>query len=194
MSTVLHAVPFVYDDRLTMVIATDDGGHRLAHLIDGTWTYGRRVLFPGIDRTWYHDAQRDRTALLPLTSVTPPGGRISLQLVLTVIQQDQHTHLFVAGYPEFAAYRDGFEFLEEPSETASALAPENSEHDVSGWEPIDFNRTTDHFDQMVCDQEGPIFHASGRSQSNRSKRSGRPVEDTDGFGTSRQYRRGPFVG
>ena len=36
----------------------------------------------------------------------------------------------------YTGYRSGFEFGDEFANCASAMAPENAPHDVSGWVPI----------------------------------------------------------
>ncbi len=168
MSAVLSQLPFAYDDQLTMVRFTDDGGYRLIHLIDGHWIDGRKVLFPTAGRFWYRDDERDRLVLLPLTSKQPPSTSAPGQLQLSVVQQGQQTHIFVAEYPTFSAYRNGFEFADEEAKEASAMAPANSVAEVSGWEPIQSAESRDRYnsDQMACDQSGPIFNMWGPSDEN----------------------------
>ena len=165
--------PFAYNDQLTMVRVNDDGAYRLIHLVDGHWIDGRKVLFPGAGRFWYWDDERDRLVLLPLTSKEPPSATDPRQLRLSnpglfrlsVVQQGQQTHVFVPDYNTFSAYRNGFEFADEAAE-ASAMAPANSVADVSGWEPIQSAESHERYqyDQMACDQLGPLF-SNGRRVS-----------------------------
>ena len=162
--------PFAYNDQLTMVRGTDDGACRLIHLVDGHWIDGRKVLFPGAGRFWYWDDERDRLVLLPRTSKEPPSANPEqLRLLnsgffgLTVVQRGQQTHVFLPDDNTFSAYRNGFEFADEAAE-ASAMAPANSVADVSGWEPIqsaESHHERYHYDQMACDQLGPLFSKGG---------------------------------
>ena len=168
MSSVLSQLPFAYDDQLTMVRFTDDGGYRLIHLVEGHWINGPKILLPGAGRFWYRDEERHRLVLLPLTSKQPPSIIPPGQLRLSVVQQGRQTHVFVAEYPTFSAYRNGFEFATEESTEASAMAPANAVADVSEWEPIQSAECRDRYDcdQMACDQLGPLFDTWGPRDEN----------------------------
>ena len=170
MSAVLSQLPFAYHDQLTMVRFADDGAYRLIHLVDGHWIDGRKVLFPTAGRFWYRDEERDRLVLLPLTSKQPLSTTAPGQLQLSVVQQGQQTHIFVAEYPAFSAYRNGFEFADEEATEASAMTPANSVAEVSGWEPIQSAESRDRFDedQMACDQLGPLFSTWGPRDENET--------------------------
>jgi len=191
MSAVLSQLPFEYDDQLTMVRFTDDGGYRLIHLVDGHWIDGRKVLFPGAGRFWYRDDERDRLVLLPLTSKQPLRTTAPGQLQLSVIQQGQQTHIFVAEYPNFSAYRNGFEFADEEATEASAMSPANSVAEVSGWEPIQSAESRDRFDedQMACDQLGPLFSTWGQRDENETYTRRSLDGDLKPITATREYKR-----
>ena len=191
MSAVLSQLPFAYYDQLTMVRFTDDGGYCLIHLIDGHWIDGRKVLFPTAGRFWYRDDERDRLVLLPLTSKQPPSTSAPGQLQLSVVQQGQQTHIFVAEYPTFSAYRNGFEFADEEVTEASAMAPANSVAEVSGWESIQSAESRDRFDedQMACDQLGPLFNTWGPRDENGTYTRRNPEGDLKPITATGEYDR-----
>lgn len=161
--------PFLYDGHPTVIYDArglnddSDENARLAHWIDGRWVEGRRIVLPGWGRFWIDDPQSGRKVLFPRTSVSNEV-RISsptsyyFEYHLLVAQHLTVAHLMLAEMSGMcSAYRRGFEFLEEDSVQASALAPENSPPDVSGWEPILAERAGDDWMQMVCDHDGLVF-------------------------------------
>ncbi len=156
---------FLHDDHLTTVRETDDGGICLTHLIDGQWKDGRLIVLPGPDRVWRDDQQRQRQVLLPLASQQlAPKGRAASQF-LHVVRQEQQYHLMLTNHNGFAAYRTGFEFADEASDGASALAPENAPREVSGWEPIGpLTTTNDRWNQMTGSHDGLLFISWGSPQ------------------------------
>ncbi|MEK6259833.1 MAG: RDD family protein [Planctomycetota bacterium] len=164
-SATVNSSLFLHDDHLTTVRETDDGGICLAHLIDGQWKDGRPIVLPGQDRVWHDDQQRDRQVLLPLTSqrLTPTGRAVGL--TLQVVQLDQQHHVMLTSDSGFAAYRTGFEFADEVSDGASALAPQNAPREVSGWEPIGPHTTAnDRWMQMTGSHDGLLFVSWGSPQ------------------------------
>jgi uncharacterized RDD family membrane protein YckC len=168
LSAPMHSRVFVYDNQITTVVDADNGAFRLIHLVNGNWVEGRRVRFPRRDRVWDYDDQRERVTLLPISSKQPslPARRVmhNMKPVLQVIQHEQQTHLLFSVYPDFSAYRNGFEFVDGDETVASALSPENSIHEVSGWEPIESVQNDEEiFDQIACDRDGPLFLGWGMS-------------------------------
>lgn len=155
-STSFNSLPFSYENQLTTITETDDGGFRLVHLINDHWANGRRILLPGLGRTWYHDSQRNRKSLLPLTSFEPPTT-VRTRMIVRVAPHQQAVHVFQFDFQQFASYRSGLEFVDETTEEASALAPENALREVSGWEPIDSeNNPASSIVWAVCDRQGPL--------------------------------------
>ena len=164
-SATVNSSLFLHDDHLTTVRETDDGGICLAHLIDGQWKDGRPIVLPGQDLVWHDDQQRLRQVLLPRTSprLAPTGRAVGLSL--QVVQQEQQYHLMLTNHNDFAAYRTGFEFADEVSDGASALAPENAPREVSGWEPIGPPTTAnDRWMQMTGSHDGLLFISWGSPQ------------------------------
>lgn len=147
--------PFWYDGTVSMVVETPSGEYQLQHLRDGKWIDGRKILLPGPGRVWCDDLNHGGKRLLPLTSARPDP--LATSSSLEVLPQGAKVHLFVSDHSGFYAYRQGFEFSDEPYEAASALAPQNSTHEVSGWEIIPTTLPKAHPTQMACDQDGPFF-------------------------------------
>ncbi|MBS0203202.1 MAG: RDD family protein [Planctomycetes bacterium] len=177
----LTVPPFLWNGHLTTVVQTSvlidingnihDDKFQLVHLVDGAWVAGRKILLPGIGREWYDDPQRDRLTLRPRTSMTP-GRWSGVDLELSVIVCGDTVHLFYCDNlhspqkPSFAAYRNGFEFADDRPEVPSALAPDNANREVSGWEPIQPSARGDWWVQMACSRQGAFFemnpHEIGR--------------------------------
>jgi len=151
--------PFVYNGQLSMIVMSADGQYRMTHFHDGRWIDGRRILLPGSYRVWSDDPQLGRRKLLPLSSeqpVTPYGYGYTSSL--TVQQCGETVHLFWST-GNFAAYRCGLEFADDESDEVSALAPENSIREVSGWEaihPVNGKMLLQWY-QMKCDRDGALF-------------------------------------
>ncbi len=131
---------FAWDGLLTTIHRNDDGSSQLTHLVEGRWIEGRPILLPEVTRTWHDDAELGRRVLLPLTTQPPPLPTTPLlgsdYIDIQVEQRGQQHHVTISNSHMFAAYRTGFEFADEATETPSALAPENALRDVTGWEPI----------------------------------------------------------
>ena len=81
--------------------------------------------------------------------------------LLWVVQHESQYHLMLVNFNTgFAAYRKGFEFAEDAK--VSALAPENAQRDVSGWEPIAPNKVTaNHWTRLASTPDGLLFVAWG---------------------------------
>ena len=156
------AQPFSYESQLTAIADTDDRGFRLVHLANDHWVDGRRILFPGPGRSWYDDLQRNRKSLLALTSaeqpptfVRSPYALAAPSIYVRVVSHGPDIHICVTDLRKYAAYRNGFEFADEITDEASALAPENSLREVTGWEPIDpENAPASLIYSMACDRQG----------------------------------------
>jgi len=128
---------FVWNSQLTKIVETPDGAFRLFHLQDDEWVEGRQFLLPEPGRVWYDDLQRGRKKLLPRTSGQPaPSASLPKTLWLRVKSSGQQIHIFIPNLNGLVAYRNGFEFADDQEECASALAPENSAREVSGWEAV----------------------------------------------------------
>ncbi len=164
---------FLWEDQLTMIAPTDDGGHRLVHLTGGEWIGGRPILLPATSRVWHDDQQRGRKVLLPLTSQQPTSNaRPSASHSIMVVQVGNQHHVLISDYRHFSAYRTGFEFADEPCEGASALAPENSPRDGSGWEsicPTPF-ATADKWVHIASSGDGLLFTSWGEPFENVARR------------------------
>jgi uncharacterized RDD family membrane protein YckC len=149
---------FDFDGVLTTLSTTSDG-LRLAHWIENQWVFGRQVILPEVDRLWYHNQQHDRMELRPLTSKDPfemPRTK-ALKRLFVEKQGSQYHLMLMDGIVSFAAYRSGFEFVDDDVDAASGLAPENSQRDVSGWEPVFPGQKGFHCAEMKCDLNGPLF-------------------------------------
>lgn len=135
-----HCPVFTWGGLLTTIHRNADGSSRLTHLVEGRWIEGRPILLPEVTRTWHDDAELGRRVLLPLTTQPPPLPTTPLlgsdYIDIQVEQRGQQHHVTISNSHMFAAYRTGFEFADEATETPSALAPENALRDVTGWEPI----------------------------------------------------------
>lgn len=159
---VCETIPFEYNGTLTAVLGgTTHGQNQLVHWVDGRWEFGRKILLLVGERHWQHDAQTGRTNLLPLTSEQPTSApRGAGQFQLTVLPLEQSFHLVMENRSGFSAYRLGFEFIDESIDSASALAPENSIHEVSGWEPLSATDPGPYWlntHEIVHDQQGLLI-------------------------------------
>ena len=150
---------FEFDGIPTTIRTTTGGGFQLAHWTENQWTFGRKILLPDVERLWYHNFQRDRIELRPLTSDHPSDKTKTLSgKLLFVVKQGQQYHLMLTdSLQSFAAYRSGFEFADDNLDAVSALAPENAQHDVSGWEPVFPGHKDFQCVDMKCDLNGPLF-------------------------------------
>ena len=167
------SVPFEYDGHITVaydMINFDDGLHEhvhLTHWIDGQWTVGRPILLPSLNQRWYDDPQTGRQVLLPRTSefIRPFTSYCTFYIFpykLLVAKSEQSNHLLLKSSScTQAEYRLDFEFGDEITLCASAMAPENAPHDASGWEPILSHRVNDDWVQMASDRHGLLFVSMG---------------------------------
>ena len=169
------SLPFEYEGHITVVYdgnKLNNGRYeniRLAHRIDGKWIVGRSILLPSSEARFYDDPQRGRKVLIPRTSAFEglltniSSNYIYYPFELTVLQADRAGLLLINSTGWLQALRWGFEFRDETAEYASAVAPENAPHDVSGWKPI----LADQFDgdsiQMTCDRRGYLFASAGQT-------------------------------
>ncbi|MBC8116041.1 MAG: RDD family protein [Candidatus Saccharimonas sp.] len=172
-----HASTFLWEDRLTTISQTDDGGFHLVHLSDKGWIPGRAILLPTSGRVWYDDQQRGRRVLLPLTSQQPASKTtVAAFLQVAVVQHERQHHLMIMDYNnQFSAYRAGFEFINEPQEGVSALAAENVTREVSGWEPIGPTPPDPkgRWGGMAASRDGLLFHGwDGQAKVARRRNDG----------------------
>jgi len=153
MSQTIHAVPFEYEGRLTMVVEFETNRYRLVHLQNEEWIAGRELVMPTADHVWKTDSGSNLPALQLRDRLTEqPRG--SGQVVLDIVSQGGQAHLLFKEYPTFSAYRVGFVFAESDG-TASALQAENGTR--PGWEPVLANHPEIGFESMVCDRDGLVF-------------------------------------
>jgi hypothetical protein len=155
-----HPMPFLDQGRLTTIVEMADYGYRLVHLIEGSWVDGRKIRLPGLGRVWYDNPERNVPTLLPLSS-DASISTTQRQIILGVINDGQDFHILQTDFGNFAAYRRGFEFDDEYADIASAEAPENAPHEVSGWKPISSSKTERRWIWMDCDRHGMLFAGSG---------------------------------
>ena len=134
------SLPFLLDGQLTTVSPDDNGHQRLYSFVEGEWQAGRRIAFPGFGRTWAYDAERGEERLVPRTAksdVKPVGSWDFIQ----ACQVGDDVHVIVTSYATTngggSAYRLGFDCVLDSTDVASALAPENSEPDTTGWHRLD---------------------------------------------------------
>lgn len=154
MSPVIHAVPFEYEGRLTMVVEFEANRYCLFQLQNEEWIAGREIVMPTSDHVWKTDSEtglpilqsRDRFSELP---------RGSGQVALDVVSHAGQVHLLFKEYPSFTAYRKGFVFADQNGDTASALDPENGIK--LGWEPVLPTHPEIFFESMVSDRAGLVF-------------------------------------
>ncbi len=169
------SLPFEYEGHITVIYDANkfnDGRYenvRLAHWIDGKWIVGRRILLPSNEQRFYDDPQRDRKVLIPRTSAVEgllaniTSNYIYYPFELTVLQSDRAGHLIIDSTGWLQALRWDFEFSDETAEFASAMAPENAPHEVSGWKPILANQFDGDSIQTTYDRRGLLFASAGET-------------------------------
>ena len=160
------------DAQVSTIAESDEGGFRLMHLDDGKWIEGRSVRLPGADHTWERDPETGRAKLISISSpsvTTTTGTEPPIRTIVRQFQATTHILVHEKGFSAtgFKAYRNGFEFDQEPAEYASALTPENVEREFVGWEPIPPISDGEHISSFGCDRDGAIIAIVG---SNRSRR------------------------
>ncbi len=134
------SIPFLLDHQLTIAAVDDNGHHRLYSFIDGEWQIGRRFAIPGSGRTWVYDAERGEERLDPRTANT--GVKlVGAWEFIQACQVGDEVHVIATSYGNTgtyqSAYRVGFDFVPDSTDVASALAPENSNPDTTGWYRLD---------------------------------------------------------
>ena len=134
------SMPFLLDGQLTTVTPDDNGHHRPYSFVEGEWQAGRRIAIPGFGRTWVYDAERGEERLVPRTAKSAVKLVGSWEFV-QACQVGGDVHVIATSYGNTSryenAYRLGFDFVPDSTDVASALAPENSELDTTGWHRLD---------------------------------------------------------
>ena len=134
------SMPFLLDGQLTTVTPDDNGHHRPYSFVGGEWQAGRRIAIPGFGRTWVYDAERGEERLVPRTAKSAVKLVGSWEFV-QACQVGGDVHVIATSYGNTSryenAYRLGFDFVPDSTDVASALAPENSELDTTGWHRLD---------------------------------------------------------
>ncbi|WP_157605531.1 RDD family protein [Schlesneria paludicola] len=131
---------FSYEGHLTTVMETKQGQFRLQHLIDGQWVEGPTIRLPPRGSQWRDDPQTGIQLRPPKRSQQTASSRNQYWLI--AIEFRGQIHLFVRELNgHFSAYRQGFDFVADKHDVASASSPENltptpSDHNANGWEPI----------------------------------------------------------
>lgn len=132
--------PFLLNGRLTTVAPDDNGHHRLYSFADGEWQVGRRIVVPGFGRQWALDAESGEERLVPRTASSGTKAVGSWEFI-QACQVGNKVHVVATSYGNTSgyenAYRLGFDFVADSTDAASALAPENSEPDTTGWYRLD---------------------------------------------------------
>ena len=134
------SMPFLLDGQLTAAALDENGQHRLYSFVEGEWQAGRRIAIPGFGRTWAYDAERGEERLVPRTAKSAVKLVGSWEFV-QACQVGGDVHVIATSYGNTSryenAYRLGFDFVPDSTDVASALAPENSELDTTGWHRLD---------------------------------------------------------
>ena len=128
-------VPFFYNGQITVVEQYHTGEFRLAHLVDGTWEKGQRIRLPKTNARWIAGPQGPRIRC----DAEPPLNGIRYYLTVIPDATDLHIRFVTQDSRNqllFAAYRKGFEYVDDGGDPISAQSPENTEFDLSGWEQI----------------------------------------------------------
>lgn len=127
--------PFDYDGLLTSIVASAERDFHFCHWDGDKWANGRRIVLPLTSQVWTEDPQTGRKVLLPTTSAQPLLTTRATFPDLEIKKVGaEFTLLITAANCDFAAFRQGFEVLED--DIASALAPVNSSPEASGWRPV----------------------------------------------------------
>ncbi len=162
------SLPFEYEGHITVVYDGNKRNNgcpenvRLAHWIDGQWIVGRPILLPGCDQHFYDDPQRGKKVLLPRTSASDGqlsnfGTCLISPFEITVTNSEHVSHLLLTSMGSaLSVYRSGFQFDDVIEECASAMAPENAPHEVSGWDPFLWV-------QIASDRHGLLFISTNES-------------------------------
>ncbi len=129
---------FVQDGVLSSVREYQPERYRIVHLVEDQWLDGSEVILPGRDRLWEDNLGRDRKVFAPRASTKPATpGTSSSTPKLIVIPDQGHLHLVHFDlFGTFMAYREGFEFVETREDSVSALLPQNTPPEASGWEYV----------------------------------------------------------
>ena len=140
---------FLYEGHPAILDRDASDVERLLVLVDGEWEDKGEVALPGSNRVWAFDEQRGEKRLVPRTSgnstatataagawrwtkVVPAGGTYHLfQLDIFTTTRPASSHGVL--------YRQGFDFVSSWSEgdSVSALAPENSPTEATGWTKVE---------------------------------------------------------
>ena len=146
----LIVTPFLYHGKLTTVAEFMDSKprfpsdfpgelvYRLVQLVDGAWVDVGAILLPEPGR-FMCDYPNPYTPKLVRHenrhSRKHPSSREDLQY-LTVIEEHGTCHVLLVSGFQYALYRPGLQFLDDHLDTASAIAPENSQPEIFGWEVV----------------------------------------------------------
>lgn len=152
----IQASIFDCDGQISTVVRSADGAIRLQHLVDGEWIDGRRIRLPMPHQLWYDDHQTGEPRMWPLTlaprtTAVDTTGRFGI----TITQCQGKTVLLMAINQGFVGYREGIEY-DDQDDVTSALAPENGEHEASGWQPLPMVGTQFNAIQVARDAYGVV--------------------------------------
>ncbi len=133
------SIPFLYEGK-PAIIDLDDDGVKYCLLIfhGGQWHRAGEVAIPGMNRNWVKNEATGEFVLQPGVSA-PPVGAARVRYV-TVFAANNTLHLFYRDYSEgITAYREGLDLIPLNSDVASALAPENTPAETTGWTKLEFS-------------------------------------------------------
>lgn len=132
--------PFVYHGRLATIDCDPNGESRLLTLLDGEWEDNGQIALPGAHRKWTVDELSGNSVLVPRTALDSLTSGATMTRLNVIEIQGQH-HLFHVDTNSKTplSYRVGFDFVtpSDANEPVTALAPQNSPADTTGWTLLD---------------------------------------------------------
>lgn len=167
---------FDFDGQLTAVVASKKGSNlefHLTHHVDGKWILGRRILLPDPRQIWRRDPQTNLYQWS--TSQSDSARSFGWQASNLFVARQGHDYHLLFRTPdyEFVAYRRGFDFADESSESVSALECENTLRDAHGWEPLSRDMTYWNGNEFSCDRDGPLLLTRKGNKLSRRQSDGR---------------------
>ncbi len=155
--------PILMNHGLAAIARDKNGRNRLYTFEKGEWQAGRQFASPGSGRSWAFDHEKNQIRLVPNTTTeVAPVQNVYFDEVfepsrndsesLTAFQSGDEIHLVSicqslqnhkSDDPELVrtmSYRNGFDFVTDEDDVASALQPENDLPDTTGWRLLDPDR------------------------------------------------------
>jgi uncharacterized RDD family membrane protein YckC len=125
---------FLYKGQPAIIDLDDDGvKYCLRTFQDGEWHRAGEVAIPGMNRKWVTSESTGQSILQPGVRLPPATGAANNHY-LTIFAADDVLHLFYRDNSgAITAYREGLDLIPVDSVFATALAPENTPAETTGW-------------------------------------------------------------